>query len=355
MTDQQRADLRRGTDRVSAVSVLAAFDLLRLPELLGRDPSIGVVLSGSKPVDYYVRRCYPSLRVVRVASQRCRLPMNLLLGWWGARRIRRRRVPDRVYLSAAYYCTGVMTAVTLLRIMDLVVNRYEDPDDHFREHPPGTLPRRLALRFMRRVLKLPVTYYSWGSHGSAGNIVGLAPEFLARTEAFSLARQQCDLGLLRRIDVALPAGPQLVWLLSGWEHKLVSDFGVVFARVNRELRRCGYSYVVKQHPSFNLPRGARGLCIRKLPRHIPGDLIRFPEGTIVIGMFSTALTAYTELPAISIARLCRPRDRDLFLSLMRQVRRLSASIRFVSSVEELVEVAGSPMLGSTATPSKEVT
>ena len=75
-----------------------------LPEMLARDPSIGMVLSGSKPVDYYVRRVYPWMRVVRVDSQRCRLPLSLLLGCWAGRRIGHRTVPDKVYLVAPYYC-----------------------------------------------------------------------------------------------------------------------------------------------------------------------------------------------------------------------------------------------------------
>ena len=96
---------------VSAISILAAADLPMLAEMLARDPSIGMVLSGSKPVDHYVRRVYPSIRVVRVDSQRCRLPARLLLGCWARRRIERRSALDKVYLVAPYYCAAVMAAI----------------------------------------------------------------------------------------------------------------------------------------------------------------------------------------------------------------------------------------------------
>ena len=327
------------TDRISAVCVLAAFNLPLLPELLARDPSIQIVLSGSKPVDYYVRRCYPALRVIRVASQRCRLPLNLLIGWWAARRLRRRVVPHRVYLPTQYYCAGVITTIKQLGITDLVVNRYEDPDDHFREQHSATLPRRLALRFMRRILKLPVTYYSWGPNASSGNIVGLTFPFMAHTEAYSLARQDCDFGRLERIDICVSPGPQLVWMLSGWEHDLVTDFPSVFAQVNRVFLRYGFSLVMKQHPSFRLPRGARIPGMKRIPRYIPGDLIRFPRSTVIIGMFSTAITTYEELPSISIANLCRPKKKDLFCVLVDQLKRLTSSVEFVTSFEELRQTA----------------
>ena len=326
-------------NRISAVCVLAAFNLPLLPELLARDPSIRIVLSGSRPVDYYVRRCYPSLHVVRVASQRCRLPLNLLIGWWAARRLRRRVVPHRVYLPTQYYCAGVITTINQLSITDLVVNRYEDPDDHFREQHDATLPRRLALRVMRRLLKLPVTYYSWGPNASSRNIVGLTSPFLAKTESYSLARQDCDLGLLKRIEMSVTQGPQLVWMLSGWEHDLVADFPSIFARVNRVFQDFGFSLVVKQHPSFRLPRGVHTQGMKRIPRYIPGDLIRFPRNTVIIGMFSTAITTYEELPAISIANLCRPKKIDLFSTLLEQLKRLSSSVQFIKSFEDLRQTA----------------
>ena len=96
VTDRCRSVRRTASvaDRVSAISILAAVDLPMLPEMLARDPSIGMVLSGSKPVDYYVRRVHPWMRVVRVDSQRCRLPLSLLLGCWAGRRIGHRTVPD---------------------------------------------------------------------------------------------------------------------------------------------------------------------------------------------------------------------------------------------------------------------
>ena len=311
-----------------------------LPEMLARDPSIGMVLSGSKPVDYYVRRVYPWMRVVRVDSQRCRLPLSLLLGCWAGRRIGHRTVPDKVYLVAPYYCAAVMAAIRRHCMSSLSVNRYEAPEDHFREHEARKPARRLALRFMQRVLKLPVTYYSRGAQGWFHHVVGLTRTFVERTEPFHLSRQECDLGLLERIDVPLGPGLHLVWMLSGWEHELVSDFSAVFVRINREFRRRGYTPVLKQHPTFKLPRGARGSRIRRIPRYLPGDLIRFPDRTVIIGMFSTALTTYPELPVVSIAKLCRPANHEMFVSLLDQVRRLSATVRFVESIDELLNAAG---------------
>ena len=328
---------------VSAISILAAADLPMLPEMLARDPSIGMVLSGSKSVDWYVRRAYPWMRVVRVDSQRCRLPLRLLLGFWAGRRIGRRTVPDKVYLVAPYFCAAVMTAIGRHGVGSLSVNRHEDTEDPFREHEPRTPARRLALRFMQRILKLPVTYYSWGAQDRLHHVVGLTRPFVERTEPFHLSHQECDRSLMERIDVPLGSGPHLVWMLSGWEHDLTADFPEVFARVNREFRRRGYTLRLKQHPTFNLPRGARESRIRRIPRYLPGDLIRFPNRTVIIGMFSTALTAYPELPVVSIAKLCRPRKDEMFLILIDQVRRLSTAVRFVESIDELLDKAGQHM------------
>lgn len=324
---------------VSAISVLAAVDLPMLPVMLARDPSIGMVLSGSKPVDHYVRHVYPSLRVVRVDSQRCRLPIKLLLGCWARRRIRRRVALDRVYLVAPYFCAAVMAAIGRQRKNALVVNRHEYPGYRFTEHQPRTLVRRLALRFLRRSLNLPVTYYSSGSGGWLNHIVGLTPTFVARTSQFRLSRQDCDLRLLTKLDPPLGAGPHLVWMLSGWEHQLASDFPAVFARINRAFRLCGYTPLIKQHPTFGLPRGARGRRIGKIPRYLPGDLLRFPAGTVILGMFSTALTTYPDLPVFSIAELCRPSNQELFDSYVEYVRRLDESVRFIESIDELVDAA----------------
>ena len=80
-----------------------------------------------------------------------------------------------------------------------------------------------------------------------------------------------------------------------------------------------------------------------IPRYLPGDLIRFPNRTVIIGMFSTALTAYPELPVVSIAKLCRPRKDEMFLILIDQVRRLSTTVRFVESIDELLDKAGQHM------------
>ena len=57
-------------------------------------------------------------------------------------------------------------------------------------------------------------------------------------------------------------------------------------------------------------------------------------------MFSTALTTYPELPVVSIAKLCRPANHEMFVSLLDQVRRLSATVRFVESIDELLDAAG---------------
>lgn len=327
-------------NEVSAISILAAFDLPMLPVMLARDPSIGMVLSGSKPVDHYVRHVYPSLRVIRVDSQRCRLPLKLLLGCWARRRIRRRAALDRVYLVSPYFCAAVIAAIGRQNDHALVVNRHEDPGDHFTEHQPRTLVRRVALRFMQRILKLSVTYYSRGAGGWFAHIVGLTPAFVARTGEFRLARQDCDLELLMKLDAPLGDGPHLVWMLSGWEHKMASDFPAVFARINRAFRRRGYTPVIKQHPTFGLPRGARGRRVRRIPRHLPGDLLRFPAGTVIIGLFSTALTTYPELAAFSIAGLCQPTNREMFDSYVDYVRRLGASVRFAKSIEEMLDAAG---------------
>lgn len=333
---------------VSAISILAAFDLPMLPVMLARDPSIGMVLSGSKPVDHYVRHVYPSLRVIRVDSQRCRLPLKLLLGCWAQRRIRRRAALDRVYLVAPYFCAGVMAAIARQRKTALVINRHEDPGDHFTEHQPRTLARRAALRFIRRILKLPLTYYSSGSGGWFDHILGLTPAFVARAAEFRLSREDCDLSLLTKLNAPLGDGPHLVWMLSGWEHQIASDFPAVFARINREFRRRGYTPVLKQHPTFGLPRGARGRRVRRIPRHLPGDLLRFPAGTVIIGLFSTALTTYPELAVFSIAGLCRPTNRELFGSYVDYVRRLGAFVRFAASMDELLDAAG-PRVGTSAT------
>lgn len=325
---------------VSAISILAAFDLPMLPVMLARDPSIGMVLSGSKPVDHYVRHVYPALRVVRVDSQRCRLPLKLLLGCWARRRIRRRAALDRVYLITPYFCAAVMTAIGRQNDHALVVNRHEDPGDHFTEHQPRTLVRRAALRFMRQILKLPLTYYSRESSGWVDHIVGLTPAFIARAGEFRLARQNCDLRLLMKLDAPLGDGPHLVWMLSGYEHQFASDFPTIFANINRAFRRRGYTPVIKQHPTFGLPRGARGLRITKIPRYLPGDLLRFPADTVILGMFSTALTTYPELAVFSIAGLCRPTNREMFDSYIEYVRRLGASVRFAKSIEEMLDAAG---------------
>ena len=328
------------TGGVSAISIQAAVDLPMLPEMLTRDPSIGVVLSGSKPVDYYVRRVYPSIRVVRVNSQRCRLPLSLLLGFWGGWRIRRRMTLDKVYLVSPYYCAPVMTAIRRLRVNALLVNRNEDPGDYIEEHEPRTAARRAALRFMRRFLKLPVTYYSQGVYGSFAHIVGLTRTFVERTGEFRLSRPECDLGRLTKIDAPLGSGPHVVWMLGGHEHQLASNFPAVFSRINREFRHAGYTPVIKQHPTFKLPRGVRGSRTRKIPRYLPGDLLRFPDGTVIIGMFSTALTTYPELKVFSIAKLCRPSNQEIFDNSVDYVRRLSATVRFAESVEELLDGAG---------------
>lgn len=309
-----------------------------LPEILKRDPSIGIVLSGSKPVDYYVRRVYPSIRVVRVDSQRCRLPLSLLLGFWGGWRIRR-MILDKMYLPTPYYCAPVMTALRRLRVNALLVNRNEDPWDNLKEHEPRTAVRRAALQFMQRFLKLPVTYYSQGVYGSFAHIVGLTRTFVERTGEFRLSRPECDLGRLTKIDAPLGRGRHVVWMLSGHEHQIVSNFPAVFARINREFRHLGYTPVIKQHPTFKLPRGARGLKTRKIPRYLPGDLLRFPDETVIVGMFSTALTTYPELKVFSIAKLCRPSNRGMFESYIDYVRRLSATVRFAESVEELLDGA----------------
>ena len=327
------------TGGVSAISILAAVDLPLLPEMLTRDPSIGVVLSGSKPVDYYVRRVYPSIRVVRVDSQRCRLPLSLLLGFWGGWRIRSMML-DNVYLSTPYFCGPVMTAIRRLRVNALLVNRNVDAGDYLKEHEPRTAPRRAALRFMQRFLKLPVTYYSGGVYGPFAHIVGLTRTFVERTGEFRLSRPECDLGRLTKIDAPLGLGPHVVWMLSGHEHQIASNFPAMFSRINREFRHAGYTPVIKQHPTFKLPRGARGSRTRKIPRYLPGDLLRFPDETVIIGMFSTALTTYPELKVFSIAKLCRPSDRDMFESYIDYVRRLSATVRFAESVEELLDGAG---------------
>lgn len=328
------------TGGVSAISILAAVDLPMLPEMLKRDPSIGIVLSGSKPVDYYVRRVYPSIRVVRVDSQRCRLPLSLILGFWGGWRIRHRLMLDKVYLSTPFFCAPVMTAIRRLRVNDLLVNRNEVPGDHLKEHEPRTAARRTALRFMQRFLKLPVTYYSGGVYGSFAHIVGLTRAFFERTGEYRLSRSECDLGQLTKIDIPLGRGPPVVWMLSGHEHQITSNFPVVFSRINREFRHLGYTPVIKQHPTFKLPRGARGLRNKKIPRYLPGDLLRFPDGTVIIGMFSTALTTYPDLKVFSIAKLCRPSNGDMFENYIDYVRRLSATVRFAESVEELLDGAG---------------
>ena len=324
---------------VSAISILAAVDLPMLPMMLARDPSIGMVLSGAKPVDHYVCRVYPSLRVIRVDSQRCRLPFKLILAWWAGRRIKRTTALEKVYLLTPYYCAAVMAAIHRQRAKEFVVNRHEDPESHYREHEPRTLIRRLALQFMRRFLKLPVTYYSSGAGAWFYHIVGLTPSFIARASGFRLSRQNCDLRLLTKLNAPLGDGPHLIWMLSGWEHQLAPDFPAVFARINRAFHLRGYKPVIKQHPTFRLPRGARGRRIRKIPRYLPGDLLRFPPGTVILGMFSTALTTYPEWAVFSIAKMCRPSNPEMFGSYTDYVRRLSASVRFPDSIEELLDAA----------------
>lgn len=236
----------------------------------------------------------------------------------------------------AYYCTSLIAAAKCLGIAEVIINRYVEPDDYIREHPPRNVPRRLALTFMRDILKLPVTYYSWGKGGWVQHIVGLEGTFLAGVGEFRLGRRDCDLGLLRRVDVTMGRGPHIVWMLSGWEHELSSDFPAIFSRINRRFRRLGYVPVIKQHPSFRLPRGVRGKRNRRIPRYVPGDLIRFPKRTIIVGMFSTAMTTYPDLTVFSIAGLCRAKNEDLFSRMTDDIRRLNDSVRFVESVEEVI-------------------
>ena len=321
------------------MAVLAAVRLPILAELLVRDPSIRMVLSGSKAVDYYVRNAYPWLRVIRVDNQRLRLPAKLLVAWWAARRMRRRTPPTRVYLLDAYFCAALIAAVRWSYVTDLVVNRYVDPEDYLREHAARNAPRRLALALMRNVLKLPVTYYSWGKGRWLDHIVGLSSEFLAGAKEFVLGRKDCDLGLLKRVTVSMGRGPHLVWMLSGWEHRLSADFPAVYTTINRHMRRCGYHPVIKEHPTSGLPRGVQPWRTRRIPRYVPGDLIAFPDRTIILGMFTTALTTHEGSAVCSIAKLCRPKDQALYELLTDEVRRLSESVRFVASIDELMEVA----------------